>query len=104
MTFVVTSSCEGCRFTDCVEVCPVDCFHGDMQMLYIDPESCIRCGACVPQCPVDAIFPEEAVPEGEAHWIAENRERSARLPVIYSKRPELQGAREKARRLGFVID
>ena len=55
MPFVVTDNCVGCRFTYCVSVCPVDCFHGDEQMLYIDPGVCIDCGACEPQCPVHAI-------------------------------------------------
>jgi len=66
MTFVVTDNCKGCRFTDCVAVCPVDCFHGDGEMLYIDPNECIDCGACEPECPVNAIFPEESVP---AEWV-----------------------------------
>ncbi|MCA9705965.1 MAG: 4Fe-4S binding protein [Myxococcales bacterium] len=51
MTFVVTSNCQRCRFTDCVSVCPVECFHGDDTMLYIDPDECIDCGACVPARP-----------------------------------------------------
>ena len=63
MTFVVTDNCRKCRFTDCVAVCPVDCFHADDEMLYIDPEECIDCGACEPECPVEAIYPEDAVPD-----------------------------------------
>ena len=63
MAFVVTDNCRRCRFTDCVDVCPVDCFHGDADMLYIDPEECIDCGACEPECPVEAIFPEDALPD-----------------------------------------
>ena len=63
MTFVVTDNCRKCRFTDCVAVCPVDCFHADDEMLYIDPEECIDCGACEPECPVEAIFPEDALPD-----------------------------------------
>ena len=63
MTTIVTDNCKGCRFTDCVTVCPVACFHYDDEMLYIDPETCIDCGACVPVCPVQAIFPEEELPE-----------------------------------------
>ncbi len=56
MTFVVTDHCRHCRYTDCVAVCPVECFHGDAEMLYIDPVVCIDCGACVPECPVEAIY------------------------------------------------
>ena len=63
MTFVVTDNCQRCRFTDCVTVCPVDCFHADKDMLYIDPDECIDCGACEPECPVEAIFYEDDLPE-----------------------------------------
>ena len=72
MTFVVTDNCKGCRFTDCVAVCPVDCFHGDADMLYIDPGECIDCGACVPACPVEAIFALDEVPDKWKSYIAEN--------------------------------
>ena len=75
MTYVVTDNCQKCRFTDCVTVCPVDCFHGDKEMLYIDPDECIDCGACVPECPVDAIFPDDEVPEEWTAFIAKNYER-----------------------------
>ena len=56
MTTIVTDNCKGCRFTDCVTVCPVACFHYDDEMLYIDPDVCIDCSACIPECPVQAIF------------------------------------------------
>ncbi|MGH8473216.1 MAG: indolepyruvate ferredoxin oxidoreductase subunit alpha, partial [Gammaproteobacteria bacterium] len=59
MTTIVTDNCLLCRFTDCVTVCPVNCFHGDDEMLYIDPEVCIDCSACVPECPVHAIYEGE---------------------------------------------
>ena len=72
MSHIVTGNCEGCRFTDCVTVCPVDCFHGDERMLYIDPEECIDCGLCVDACPVQAIFPEEEVPANWRSFIARN--------------------------------
>jgi ferredoxin len=68
MTFVVTDNCNRCRFTDCVAVCPVDCFHGDDDMLYIDPDECIDCGACEPECPVNAIFPEDSLPSEWAQY------------------------------------
>ena len=68
MTFVVTGNCHLCRYTDCVEVCPVDCFHGDDKMLYIDPDVCIQCGNCEPACPVTAIFTEETIPEKWKHF------------------------------------
>ena len=69
MTTVVTENCKGCRFTDCVEVCPVACFHYDDEMLYIDPDVCIDCSACIPECPVEAIFEEDDLPEGQEKWV-----------------------------------
>ena len=58
MTYVVTDACIRCKYTDCVEVCPVDCFHEGQNMLVINPEECIDCGVCVPECPIDAIIPD----------------------------------------------
>jgi ferredoxin len=101
MTFVVTDNCQRCRFTDCVAVCPVDCFHGDAEMLYIDPNECIDCGACVPECPVEAIFDETQVPDDKKQWIAVNAEKSAGLPVINAKQDPLPGAEERKEQLGF---
>ena len=62
MTYVVTESCIQCKYTDCVEICPVDCFHEGPNFLAIDPDVCIDCGICEPECPVNAIFPEDQVP------------------------------------------
>ena len=63
MAHVVTEKCQDCRFTDCVEVCPVDCFYSLDNQLIINPDECIDCGACIPECPVEAIFVEDDVPE-----------------------------------------
>ena len=63
MTYVVLESCIKCKYTDCVEVCPVDCFHEGPNFLVIDPEECIDCDACVEACPVDACFAEDQLPE-----------------------------------------
>jgi ferredoxin len=101
MTYVVTSNCQDCRFTDCVTVCPVDCFHGDDRMLYIDPDECIDCGACVPECPVEAIFAEDDVPESEQEWTAINAEKAPGLPVFNEKLDPLPGAEEKKKALGL---
>ena len=101
MTFVVTDNCKECRFTDCVAVCPVDCFHADAEMLYIDPVECIDCGACVPECPVEAIYDETQVPDNQKHWTAINAERSASLPVINVQGEPLPGAQERKEKLGF---
>ena len=82
MTFVVTESCIKCKLTDCVEVCPVDCFHEGPNMLVIDPEECIDCTLCVPECPVDAIFPDDELPAEQAQFIELNAELSESWPVI----------------------
>jgi len=63
MTFVVTENCIKCKYTDCVEVCPVDCFHEGPNFLVIDPDECIDCTLCVPECPIEAIFDEEDLPK-----------------------------------------
>jgi ferredoxin len=72
---VVTEPCRDCKYTDCVTVCPVDCFYQDEHLLYIDPEECIGCDACVPECPVGAIFAERDVPAKWQHYVALNAER-----------------------------
>lgn len=101
MTFVVTSSCHGCRYTDCVAVCPVDCFHGDEHMLYIDPDACIDCGACLPVCPVEAIYDEGSLPDDEQRWLSVNAERSRALPVINRRAEPLSTAAARAAAFGF---
>ena len=103
MTFVVTENCRGCRYTDCVNVCPVDCFHADAEMLYIDPRRCIDCGACIPECPVEAIYEEGTVPGNQAYWLAINAERSLSLPVIRVAEAPLASAAERARKLGLRL-
>jgi ferredoxin len=74
MTYVVSESCIKCKYTDCVEVCPVDCFHAGPNFLVIDPEECIDCTLCVAECPVDAIYAEDDLPESQRHFIALNAE------------------------------
>ena len=101
MTTFVTENCKGCRFTDCVTVCPVECFHGDDEMLYIDPEVCIDCSACVEECPVQAIYEGDDYPPEMEKWIAINAERAASLPVIDDKQDPLPGAEDRKAELGF---
>lgn len=74
MTYVVTESCIKCKYTDCVDVCPVDCFREGPNMLVIDPDECIDCTLCVAECPVEAIFAEDDVPEDQRDFIALNAE------------------------------
>ena len=87
MTFVVTDSCIRCKYTDCVEVCPVDCFREGAHFLVIDPDECIDCNLCVPECPVDAIYAEDDVPESQKHFTQLNAELSKKWPAITAKKP-----------------
>lgn len=84
MTYVVTEACIKCKYTDCVEVCPVDCFYEGENMLVINPEECIDCGVCVPECPIDAILPDTE-PNMEK-WVEMNAHYAALWPNITVKK------------------
>jgi len=90
MAYVVCEPCRDCKYTDCVTVCPCDCFYQDDTQLYIDPTECIDCEACVPECPVAAIFHESDVPSQWAHFVQLNAERSAALKASGGKFTEKQ--------------
>jgi ferredoxin len=75
MAHVVTEPCIGCKYTDCVVVCPCECFYGDDKQLYIDSADCIDCGACIPECPVQAIYLDDNVPEKWAGYVQLNADR-----------------------------
>ena len=94
MTYVVTESCIKCKYTDCVEVCPVDCFHEGANMLVIDPEECIDCTLCVPECPVDAIYAEDDLPEDQTQFLELNTELAQQWPVITEMKPAPSDAAE----------
>lgn len=94
MTFVVTDNCIKCKYTDCVEVCPVDCFHEGPNFLVIDPQECIDCTLCVPECPAEAIFAEDEVPADQVNFLALNVELSAAWPVIVDRKEPLLDATE----------
>jgi ferredoxin len=79
MSYVVCQPCHDCKYTDCVTVCPMDCFYQDERMLYIDPTDCIDCEACVPECPVEAIFHETTVPGQWTQFVQLNADRTATL-------------------------
>src|SRR5437763_4613914 len=79
MAFVVCEPCRDCKYTDCVVVCPRECFYQDEQMLYIDPAECIDCEACVPECPVQAIFAQDDTPDQWQSYIQLNTDKSAEL-------------------------
>ena len=82
MTYVVTESCIRCKYTDCVDVCPVDCFHEGPNFLVIDPEECIDCHLCVAECPVNAIYAEGDLPADMLPFVQLNAELAKRWPVI----------------------
>ncbi|RLK50440.1 ferredoxin [Alkalispirillum mobile] len=86
MTYVVTENCIKCKYTDCVEVCPVDCFHEGPNFLVIDPDECIDCTLCEPECPAEAIYSEDDLPAGQEEFLALNAELSQEWPVITEKK------------------
>ncbi|MBK6688591.1 MAG: ferredoxin family protein [Deltaproteobacteria bacterium] len=92
MTFVVAEPCIKCKYTDCVDVCPVDCFHEGKNFLAIDPDECIDCGACEPECPTTAIFAEDDLPEKWAEYTALNAKLAAMWPVISQKKDPMPNA------------
>ena len=90
MTYVVTDDCIKCKYTDCVEVCPVDCFYEGENMLVINPSECIDCGVCEPECPAEAILPDTE--DGLEKWLELNTKYSAAWPNITSQKEPLDGA------------
>ena len=97
MTHVVAEPCIDCKYTDCVVVCPVDCFHEGMNFLAIDPDTCIDCGLCPPECPTSAIFPLDDLPQKWHDFIEINAKYSKVWPVIDSQKEPLPGADEAAK-------
>lgn len=94
MTFVVLENCIKCKYMDCVDVCPVDCFHEGPNFLVIDPDECIDCTLCVPECPVDAIVDEDDMPEDQHQFLALNDELSQIWPVLTVSKPPPEDADE----------
>jgi ferredoxin len=94
MTYVVTESCIKCKYTDCVDVCPVDCFKEGPNFLVIDPDGCIDCAVCVPECPADAIVADRDVPADQQSYIALNAELAMIWPTISKKKAPLPEAEE----------
>ena len=112
MTHVVTGRCVDCRYTDCCAVCPVDCFYEieNPAMLVIDPDTCIDCEACVPACPINAIWPEEELPDEYKEWTDKNAELYSDGEVITEQKEPLDGAldldaiQEKEKAQGWDIE
>ncbi len=100
MTFVVTESCIKCKYTECVEVCPVDCFHEGPNMLVIDPEDCIDCAMCEPECPVNAIVSEDDLTETQLEFLSLNEQLASKWPVITS----MKSAPEDAEKWKSVVN
>ena len=105
MTFLVLESCIKCKYTDCVEVCPVDCFHEGPNMLVIDPEECIDCTLCEPECPVDAIVSDGDIPAGQEQFLRLNAELAKSWPVLADAKSapadadDWQGVKDKLQHL-----
>ena len=92
MPHIVAEPCVKCKYTDCVTVCPVDCFHEGENMLVIDPEECIDCGACIPECPAEAIFLDEDLPDQWSEYVQLNAQLAEQWPVLTQQRDPLPGA------------
>ncbi len=86
MAYVVCEPCVNCKHTDCVTVCPMDCFHEGRNMLVIDPDNCIDCGACLPECPTEAIFHEADVPAKWAEFTGLNARLARQWPALATKK------------------
>ncbi|WP_417070858.1 ferredoxin FdxA [Niveibacterium terrae] len=94
MPYVVTESCIKCKYTDCVDVCPVDCFREGPNFLVIDPDECIDCSLCVAECPAEAIYAEDDVPTDQQSFIALNAELARKWKPIVARKEPLPDADE----------
>ncbi len=103
MTYVVSENCIKCKYTDCVDVCPVDCFREGPNFLVIDPDECIDCALCAAECPAEAIYAEDDLPENQRHFIGLNAELSRQWKPIINKKDapadadEWRGVKDKLR-------
>ncbi len=93
MSYIVTQHCVDCKYTDCVAVCPVDAFHEGERTLYINPDTCVNCDACVPACPVEAIYSEENLPSQYQAYVKINVDGCVSNPVINQKKDPLPSAK-----------
>ncbi|SFF99267.1 MULTISPECIES: ferredoxin FdxA [Neptunomonas] len=106
MTYVVTQNCIRCKYTDCVEVCPVDCFYAGENFLVIHPDECIDCGLCEPECPAEAIFLDDDVPEDQQIFIEINAQLAEKWPNITERIEPMEDAEEwkdKPNKLALLI-
>jgi ferredoxin len=100
MTHVVTEACIHCKYTDCVSVCPVDCFHEGPNFIVIDPDACIDCGVCIPECPIEAIVEESDLPADQAEYLEINARLATAWPVIAKTKDPMPDADEWAQKTG----
>jgi ferredoxin len=91
MAYIVTENCLDCKYTNCASVCPAEAFREGSEMVYIDPDSCIDCGACIAECPVEAIFPDYEVPNKWSAYIQLNATESKKFPMIINNKRPLKG-------------
>ena len=103
MAYIVSDQCINCKYTDCVEACPVDCFHEGPNMVVINPEECIDCNLCVSECPINAIYSEEDLPETQQHMKAINAKYADIWPLIDQKKEPMPDA-EKWQTIANKID
>jgi len=101
MAYVVTENCKDCKYTLCAAVCPVEAFREGPDMLYIDPELCVNCDACMIECPVEAIYPDFDIPSALEEWVEVNRENSAKYPMINTVKEPLKGKNCRDRGHGY---
>jgi len=94
MTHTVTEACIKCKYTDCVDVCPVDCFREGPNFLTIDPDECIDCAVCIPECPANAIYAEDDLPEGMEIFLQFNKKLAPTLPTITKRKAALPDAEQ----------
>jgi ferredoxin len=107
MTHVVTESCVGCKYTDCVAVCPVECFHEGPNFLVIDPDVCIDCGVCIAECPVEAIVDEKDLAEAQKEYRDLNRRLLQQWPLILASQdplPEADAWAEKTNKRDELLE
>ena len=104
MAYIVAEPCIKCKYTDCVAVCPVDCFYEGENMLVIHPDECIDCGACEPECPADAIFEEDELPPKWAEFVELNAKLSEEWPNITDQKDPMDGADDVAKVEGKRAD
>jgi ferredoxin len=105
MAYVITDSCILCKFTDCVEVCPADCFHEGPNYMVIDPDECIDCTLCEPECPAQAIFSLDNLPDDKRHFVALNADLAKQWPQLTERRdpmPDAEAWKDRTDKLQYL--